>query len=173
MTATIDVTQDAVIGSLCRFLEDVMPGPFEAVMGQANRVPEPTSSSYAVVTPLSRARLSTNRTGYGGDPTAGYRSVVQPTDLAVQVDLYGEDAADNAGRLVALFADLAGVDWFSRDGKPVAPLYAEDARQVQFLDEASQYLDRRTVTVHLQVNQTVTAPQQFAAEVRVNLRGAA
>jgi hypothetical protein len=55
-----DLTNEQAMTALRSFLLAVCPAPFEAVLGQGNRVPEPSTPDFAVYTPGLRRRLATN-----------------------------------------------------------------------------------------------------------------
>lgn len=60
MPITVSITDDQLDQALRGFLLAVCPAPFEAILGQANRVPEPVEQDFAVYTPTGRSRLATN-----------------------------------------------------------------------------------------------------------------
>lgn len=53
-------TQDNVLDSMRSFLLAALPAGVEVVAAQPNRVPEPQSSSFVIMTPTRSERLSTN-----------------------------------------------------------------------------------------------------------------
>lgn len=111
---------------------------------------------------------------------------MQPTEITVQCDFHGPSSADNVQIASTLFRDDFAIQQFGAVAPPVgwqllapgdtlseiyvgiAPLYADDPRQSPFIDAESQYEDRWTLDACLQANQIVTAPQQFAATVRIS-----
>ena len=65
MTATLaQVSKSAVLTATRGFLTSVLPSTVEVVSGLDNRVPEPTSLNYCVMTPVTILRLETNTTQY-------------------------------------------------------------------------------------------------------------
>lgn len=58
--ATISPTQSDIAAALRSFLLSVVPAGVEVILAQANRVPEPASPNFIVMTPLRMPRLSTN-----------------------------------------------------------------------------------------------------------------
>lgn len=98
----------------------------------------------------------------------GAQDIVQAVEWVVQMDVHGPQASDNAQILSTLFRDAYAVDYFAAHqfgAGRVVPLYADDPRQMPFLNGEQQYEDRLIVTARLQVNQTVRVPQQFADEL--------
>lgn len=93
-------------------------------------------------------------------------SVTMPTQLTVQMDFHGPDTSiELANSFVALFRDLYGAQFFSDAIDGVAPLYADDARQVPFINAESQYEFRWVVDAVLQANESLIVDQQFADQL--------
>lgn len=59
--ATIAPTQSAIQTALRAFLSAVLPSDVEIIAGVVNRVPEPASPRYVVMTPMRMVRLRTNQ----------------------------------------------------------------------------------------------------------------
>lgn len=57
---TVSPTQDDVTTLLRSFLIDILPVGTEVILGQVNRVPEPSSGQFVVMTPTHILRLGTN-----------------------------------------------------------------------------------------------------------------
>jgi hypothetical protein len=231
--------QSQIFAALRSFLLDVCP-TCEVIQGQANRVPEPVSSDFIIMTMGDRRRLATNidtavdakfsgwisgatmtisatfhflgsiaigdqvygvgtavgtkvvalGTGTGGVGTytvspsqnvgsssspiilsTGTKSVLQKVELPVQLDVHGPSSHDNAQIISTLFRDEYATAFFS-DLSPavdVAPLHADDPKQIPFVNDQDQYEDRYVVMARLQANQVVTVPQEFADSVVVEL----
>lgn len=100
---------------------------------------------------------------------SGTATYMQPTEVVVQCDVHGPNSADNAEIITTLFRDDYAVQAFLSYGYDVSPLYADDPKQVPFINAERQYENRWIVEARLQANQVVTLPQQFAASLRVNL----
>lgn len=101
---------------------------------------------------------------------SGGLEALQPTQVDVQLDVYGPASADNAQIISTLLRDPYGVAKFAESGFDVSPLYAIDPRQAPFVDEQNQYENRWIVEAALQANQVVLGvPQQFADSVAVGL----
>ncbi len=98
---------------------------------------------------------------------AGVRSDLVATKWTVQLDVHGPASGDNVRIVETLFRSEYGVDAISVAGFDMAPLYAESARQIPFINAEQQYEDRWTLDVHLQINPVVGTPQLFADEVVV------
>jgi hypothetical protein len=104
---------------------------------------------------------------------AGTKTIEIASDLTVQLDFHSDDysAFSAAQAASALLRDPAGIDFF-RDVDPagrITPLYADDPAQRTFVNAESQYEQRWVLEAHLQVNQTLSVPQQYADAVEVEL----
>lgn len=100
---------------------------------------------------------------------AGAGTYLQPTKLAVQLEVHGENSADYAQIISTMFRDEYAVNFFAGINSTIVPLYADDPRQLPFNNDQQQVEDRWVIEALLQVNATVVAPQQFADQVQVDL----
>lgn len=168
MSATIGTTEDQTLLTLGNWIENVLGPEVEVTQSQLNRVPTP-AGAFVTMTPLTRSRLSTNTIRYQDDAKFQKKFVKSHREYIVQIDVYGENASDQSEMIATLFADDSASEWFKESGDPSKPLFADDPRQAVFMNEAAQYENRWTLDLHLQVNFEVGVPQQFAAELQVNL----
>lgn len=169
---TLSLTESQTLQALGTFLVAVLPTGTDVVTAQDNRVPAPTATNYAVMTPILRSRLATNLTGYtDGFLTSGpqTRADTQATLVTIQVDTFGPLSADNAQLITTLFRSDWGVDQFSTYGFDVTPLYTSEPRQMKFTNESSQVEQRWTTDVVCQCNPIVTVPQDFADQLAVGV----
>lgn len=177
----ITPNEDDVFVALRAFLQDVLPvqsiSPdvkFPVVIGQENRVPEPVNisnpknSNYAIMWPLRMPRLSTNlelQTALGLA-----LSVTQSSQCVIQIDIHGPEAFNNASIVSTIFRSSYAVGFFEQRGATIAPLYADDPRNMQFAPGGEQqYEDRYVVEANLQVNQTVTTSAESARTLELGL----
>jgi hypothetical protein len=100
---------------------------------------------------------------------AGTKETTESVQLAVQVDLYGPNSGNFAQVIAALFRDEYAVSLFAAISPAISPLYAGDPRQLAFSDGEQQYENRWSIDLELQVDETVTVPQQFADILTVNV----
>ncbi|PVX61237.1 phage neck terminator protein [Paraburkholderia unamae] len=100
---------------------------------------------------------------------AGSKNMLQATKVTVQLDVHGPGSGDNAAIITTAFRDEYAVDSFSSSGFDVAPLYADEARQMPFLNENQQIEERWVVEVVMQTNPIVSVPQQYAAQLNAAL----
>jgi hypothetical protein len=102
---------------------------------------------------------------------AGARALRQATRVVMQLDVHSDDmsrASDTAQAISTVLRDLSGVEMLRASGLPITPLHADDPKQVPFLNGQGQYESRYVVEVHLQADQTVFLPQQFADRLEVD-----
>ena len=101
----------------------------------------------------------------------GVMNVLQSTEVTVQLDVHSNSvtkASDMAQRISTLFRDDYAVRFFKASGYDVAPLYADEPRQLPFWNDQSQVETRWVIEAVLQANQVVlNIPQQFADTVTV------
>ncbi len=119
---------------------------------------------------------------------SGVLFAMQPTEVCVQLDVYGPNSLANSQIISTLFRDDYAVESFANSDIPappqwqgipsggtlsvpyngIRPLYADDPRQMTQIFGEMQYERRWTVDAYLQANMIVTVPQQFAGTVRVH-----
>lgn len=107
----------------------------------------------------------------------GVANYLQPTEFKAQIDVHGPLAGDNAQRISTLFRDDYAVQFFNGASVGgvalaglIAPLYADDPKQIPFILASQQWEDRWVVEACLQIQSTVLdIPQQFAEQVEVGL----
>lgn len=89
----------------------------------------------------------------------GSSTFTQPTKLTVQLDVHGPNSSENAQIISTLFRDAYAVDFMAPS---VSPLYADDPKQVPFINDQQQYEDRWIVEAAMQVDPVVSVSgQQF------------
>lgn len=99
----------------------------------------------------------------------GSTDISQSTEVVYQIDVHGPASADNSQTISTLFRDDFAVTQFSTEPISIAPLYADDPRQVPFFSAASQFEERWCIDVHLQISPVISAPTQFADSVAITL----
>lgn len=166
-------TEDDVFNALRAFLQNILPmaanntDSFVVVAGQENRVAEPKDSDYIVFWPLRMPRLSTTvekLISFGLQST-----YEQSSQCVVQLDVHGPNAFNNSSIVSTMFRSSYAVDFFAAVGDAIAPLFADDPRQMQFTSGEQQYENRYVLEANLQVNQTITAPAQSARELDLGI----
>lgn len=97
---------------------------------------------------------------------AGQELVESGFELTVQVDIHGPNAHDNAASVGVLFFDERATSKFDElSSGRIAPLFADDARQMPFQNDQQQVEDRWMVDLHMQVNYLLVLPQEFADSI--------
>lgn len=163
---TPSLSQDQVNDAIGDFLTNILPGGTKIIVGQVNRVPSP-KGDFVVLWPLRLTRLATNNEQQASLGVAA--TFMQPVQCVMQLDVHGPQAANNAVVISTIFRSSYAVDFFSANSPGIAPLFADDPRQMPFVTAAQQYEDRYIVEANLQVNQTVTATAQSARALELDI----
>jgi hypothetical protein len=100
---------------------------------------------------------------------AGIETMEQDTEVIVQVDVHGPNAADNAQLITTTFRDDFGVQLFGGPASSIQPLYTDDPLRVPFVNAENQWETRWVIGMHMEANVQVVVPQQFASAVKVNV----
>ena len=170
MPVTVDLDNDAITKAIGDFLALVAPTGTPVVVGQSNRVPPPKAALYVVITPTTRPRLSTNVVSWDiTDLAPEDLSTLTPAQMMVQCDVFGTDAFNLASVIEMTWRSAWGCAVMAELNPLIAPLYADEPRQLAFIDGNQQYEDRWSVDLNLQVNQSISVPQQFADTLEVGL----
>lgn len=115
--------------------------------------------------------ISVSQTRTSRQLSTGSQTFMQEVEASVQLDVHGPSSSDNSQIISTLFRDEYATAFFSElsTGDTISPLYADDPRQMPFLNAEAQYENRYVIEARLQANQTVTRPQQYADEAIVGL----
>lgn len=160
-------TETAVCAALRAWLVAVLPAGVGVVAGQSNRVAPPLPP-FATLTLSGRERLSSGGWHY----TATTRELAVPTQLGVQVRLFGPGAGDLAQRVIALWRDMQAADFLSAQGLALSPLDVQSAHQSGFVTAEHQYEDCWEINLLAQVTFILSIPQDFATTLPVLTIGA-
>lgn len=116
--------------------------------------------------------ITPNQTVASTTLAAGQKTIEQGTEVTVQLDFHtaGNTASDLAQTVSTILRDPYGVELFEAMNLGVAPLYADDPRYMPFTNENQQSEWRWVLEAHLQINQVVAVPQQYADAVSVTLQ---
>ena len=104
-----------------------------------------------------------------GPVAAGNAFFLQKTQFNMQIDVHGPNGGDNAQIITTMMRDDYAVQQFATSGLAITPLYADDPRQIPFINAEQQYENRWVVEAMLQVDPVITVPQQFADQLNVTL----
>lgn len=113
--------------------------------------------------------VDVDQTAAGPNFYSGQTIIMQPTEVVMQLDVHGPASADNAQIISTLFRDVYATDQFALIDSNITPLFAENPRQIPFVNAEQQYENRWIIEIHLEANQSVIFPQQFADAVAVDL----
>lgn len=167
MTASVSITESQALAALRAFVLSVVDlAPSNVIRGLQNRVAMPTGD-FIELTPILNSALSTDLQTY--DRPNGQSDFERSTQMSVQVDCYGVQAMDRANALSILLRSDYACQSFSSSGIDMQPLYASDARQLQFVTGESQYMERWGFDAVLQMNPVVSVPQDFADQLTIGL----
>lgn len=150
------IAQDLFV-KMQAFVMGLLPLDIDHVIqGLGNGVPMP-DGPFVCMTATSQRRLSTNIEEL--DALTDSRSVMMPTEYAIQIDCYGPASSDYATTLSAMWRDPYGCTAM----EPTAdPLYSTDPMQAPLINGEENYEQRWTFSALLQFNPIVTVAQQFA-----------
>lgn len=165
MTATISITESALLAALRGFLLTIYAG--EVVQSQDNRLPMP-KGNFCTMTPLFLTALSMSHSAYTDPGTnPGTESNQRSTEWRVQLDFYGDSAADSAATVAALVRTPYACEQLAASG--MQPLYAGEPKQTTLINAEQQYNNRWTVEFVAQFNPVVQTPLDFADQLDVGL----
>lgn len=114
-------------------------------------------------------KVSKAQTLPSGLIAAGVANLTQATQTVVQIDVHGPNSSDNATIITTAFRDEIAADFFEAMNSAISPLYADDPKQLPFQNAEQQWEDRWVIEANIEVNYTVTFPQQFFTAVIANL----
>ena len=118
--------------------------------------------------------LSTSQTVASRKMAAGNAVLTQAIDLSVQMDVHSSSLAlgtDICRTITTAFRDVSSAEYFIENyAGNITPLYADDPRQVPFINDQNQFETRWVITAHLQVNASIYLPQQFADQLAVEIQ---
>lgn len=169
--ATISFTEGDLFQSLRGLLASMLPTSVEIIRAQINRVPEPRTTDFIVMTLLSRDRLATNIDdyvdGYPLDPSV--KNASASTLLTIQLDVHGPNSGENVQIISTLFRDEYATSYFDNSGLDAQALYTSDPMQVPFINGESQWENRWTVDLAIQINQIIQLSQEFADKLNAGI----
>lgn len=152
MTIALAPTQQAVLKALGAVLTGMLPSGIPIFVGQSNRVPEPKTSDFVIMTPVRRERIETN-VDSGADvcftgSIAGTTLTVSAIPLgaiAAGATLFGSGVADNSSIVSQLSGPAGGVGTYK-----VAPTQAAPSQKMA--SGATQVLQPTNIVVQLDVH---------------------
>jgi hypothetical protein len=173
------ISTNVVNSDDCKFLGSVTAGRLIATQISYGRLqvgrtvfgtgttPNPTITA---INPDGTATLSANVTLSSRSLAAGALALKQATKIVFQLDVHSDDmsrASDMAQTISTVMRDDTGVQLLKASNLPLTPLFADDPKQIPFETGEKQTEDRYVVECHIQADQIITPPQEFADEVQI------
>ncbi len=100
---------------------------------------------------------------------AGVSTLGQATQEVMQIDVHGPNSLDCATIISTAFRDARATEFFDLLNPAISPLYADDPRQMPFPNAEQQWEDRWIINANIEVNYTITLPQEFFTSLAVGL----
>lgn len=171
-----EVTEDTLLATLRTFLVGLQLAGVDSadiIQSQVNRVPEPKSANFVLMTPTYRRRLATNVTTWATapDPAPPPDTIrmARDTEVTIQLDIHGPASADNAQVIATVWR--SGYACEAINPEIFQPLYASDGHQVPFINAEKQYENRWVMSLVLQANVAVSTEAAFADSIGVTIVG--
>lgn len=162
MSYSLSITETDLMTAIGNYLTTILPAGTVILQSQQNRIPMPDTPNWVTINSILGQRIATNVDTWSNAGTPTTQTVATSTRQDVQVDCYGPLGHDNATVISNLFFDDYTVQFFAASGFDIAPLYASDLRNLQFINDQSQYEKRWSLDLSLEVKPVMSVPQQFA-----------
>lgn len=160
MTAVLSPTEDQVFNAVWNLVVQYFATADQAHIfkGFQNWTSTPASGTYAVISPGVMVRQDQGTRSY--DATALTTTITRGTTYSYQVDCYGPAGPDWANIIAIAWRSMWSCD---NNAQPLifTPLYADEPQQLNIVNGELTYEQRFMLKLYLQVNQTVTLPQDF------------
>lgn len=106
--------------------------------------------------------------------SAGAKTMTASEEWTLQLDFHAPDylAGDFARTVSISYRDEFATGFFSALSAPLnncTPLYADDPRQVPFINGENQYEWRWSLDAHMQVDETVSIPAEYADSISLTM----
>lgn len=145
--------------------------PDYIIRGWQNRSHRPPDTNeYAVISVLSEVRRGTNVTTLRTDPQNtddGALVKGKLTECMVQIDFCSdnETARQRAAALETAMRDEFACDFFASYG--INALYADDPRELSFVDGSEQFVKRYMITLHMSYWSELSASSDWFNQVQI------
>jgi hypothetical protein len=170
MSLAPSITQQQLLTSLGNYILGVALAGTSVIVGQVNRTPTPLNL-FVVMTVLTlpqQGMPSTTRTNPVGDSNTGSENYRAATRWHMQIDCYGDQAGENAQLISKMFKTNYACLALASSGVDMAPLYATEPRNLQFINGEQQYERRFSFELVGQYNPIISVPLEFANELVIN-----
>jgi hypothetical protein len=108
-----------------------------------------------------------------GPFAAGQVVLTTPTRVCMQLDFHSANVGDSSDMVEAVStffrSEIATAAFDASSGGSVWPLYADDPKQIPFVNAEQQYETRWTLDAYIQANQVVDWPQEFLDQAQVTI----
>jgi hypothetical protein len=164
---TPSLTDVQVFTALRAVLLAIVGTGVDVLRGEVNRVPEPLTADFVIMSPRARTRLAMGvETWEGTAPSA--IDVETATHVAVQLDVHGPLSADVTAAIVAGLGSSWAADQFAaQDPAVLAPLYTDEAQFLPFVNGEQQTEWRYVIGSHFEARPVLSTPAQFARTLAV------
>lgn len=153
------MNEDGIYLEIWHYLTDLFACP--VIYGLQNNSPMPKDCIVITILPYAK---DLDQSQYYND---GGESMIQVSRLyMMQLDFYGDNAFDRAHKCAALWRSRYSTDKL----KGIQPLYANDVRNMEFVNEQDQYEKRFLVEIALQYNPHYTYSEQSDTSVDLDIK---
>lgn len=174
--ANSNITADQVVTAICGFISQITDNP--VVISQTNRVSD-IVQDHVVVTLLREEPQ-----GYVREKMdlEGVVTHTTNSNLTVQVDCYGVqtdfnnpennsflEAATTARNIARMVKTNFACDYFKKQGLDIAPLYATNTKNMNFINDADQYEQRHMFEITVNYNPSVTISQDYFTDIDLKI----
>lgn len=165
MAGVLSVSENQVFDAIWQTVVALLPDAVAPYVfkGFQNLTATPAGVSYVVISPGVRVGQDQMRRHY--DDVAGLQIVEKHRTYYYQVDCYGPDGPDLADIVSTAWHSPWVADYAVANTLPYAPLYSDDAQQLNIVNAENQYEQRYMTKLYVQYNQSVALPQDFFNEV--------
>ena len=169
MALIISLTASGIYTALRQYLKDTLTLDDDKVRrAYVDNIPTPYPYPFVYVSILSPKRNSTNTNTYDISKSKSAKSASYILD--VQLDFYGQNSIDLATIVKTLFRDEYSVNYFADLG--LVPLYADDITQTGGEDEKGNFMVRNNMTLHFNIQPSVSVSQQFFDTIVLDVKNA-
>ena len=143
------MSEEEIYLEIWHYLTDIFSCP--VIQGLQNNSPMPKNCVVMTLLPYTKDLDQSQYYNENGE------SMIQVSrQYMMQLDFYGDEAPDRALKCASLWRSRYSTDKL----KGVQPLYANDARNMEFINEQDQYEKRFLVEIALQYNPHYTYSEQ-------------
>lgn len=131
-----------------------------------DNIPLPTEP-FVFITVKPIQRNATNEHSYTDDieNNVHTQDISGSFILDVQFDFYGQESVDAANLIKTIFRDEKSTDFFAQYG--LVPLYEDDIIPMPTVSENENFLVRNSLTVHFNLKQSYSYPQDFFDNIEI------